>query len=301
MIIEQITARSPARHDHASSHIPAALPRQDKTGDSNAYGRTLSIVAHDLRGPLANLSLLIEDIAQCATWEGQPAIADNAAKADRILQHLTSSLSALVRRGKEGRDPLSCVLRPIDLAEVLALAVAVNQPLARRHAVDLQIDAASPCLICGDAELLFEAFDNLIGNAVRHSPDKGTVLCAITPVEDGSVSVRISDQGQGFTAADIARAFRPFTQLSAKATRPGPSSGLGLWIARLIAERHGGKLAAQNGGQGEIATQYGGGSSDRGAVLTVRLPALPANDAKPASIRRKVPERACKARDFAAV
>lgn len=291
MIIEQITARSPARHDHAPSTFSAALPHSDNLTDSNAYGRTLSIVAHDLRGPLANLSLLIEDIAQCATWEGQPAIANNAAKADRILQHLTGSLSALVRRGKQGRDPLSCVMRPVDLTEVLALAVAVNQPLARRHAVSLEIVSLSPCLICGDAELLFEAFDNLIGNAVRHSPDDGTVLCAISREDDGNVSVRISDQGQGFTAADLARAFRPFTQLSAKAARPGPSSGLGLWIARLIAERHGGKIAAQNGG----------GSSNRGAVLTVRLPTLPANDAKPASVRRKVPERASKAPDHATI
>ncbi|MEE2868583.1 MAG: hypothetical protein VYE69_25295, partial [Pseudomonadota bacterium] len=60
MIIEQITARSPARHNHAPSTFPAALTHSDNLTDSNAYGRTLSIVAHDLRGPLANLSLLIE-------------------------------------------------------------------------------------------------------------------------------------------------------------------------------------------------------------------------------------------------
>ncbi|MGX1496143.1 two-component system sensor histidine kinase SenX3 [Labrenzia sp. MBR-25] len=298
MIIEQITARSPASHEFATSPRAAArnLPARTTGGtagvatDSNAYGRTLSIVAHDLRGPLANLSLLIEDIAQYAMWEGQPAIAENAAKADRILEHLTASLSALVRRGREGRDPLSCVLRPVDLAQVLSLAATVNQPLARRHAVNLEIEPLSPCLICGDAELLFEAFDNLIGNAVRHSPENGTVLCAVAHDEDGNVTVRISDQGQGFTAADLARAFRPFTQLSAKAARPGPSSGLGLWIARLIAERHGGRISAQNGGAGK----------DTGAVLTVRLPALPANDAKPASIRRTIPERAGKAQDLAA-
>jgi signal transduction histidine kinase len=295
MFIEQITARSPATHDFATAPRPAVrtLPDRaaDKSADNNAYGRTLSIVAHDLRGPLANLSLLIEDIAQCATWEGQPAIAENAAKADRILDHLTASLSALVRRGSEGRDPLSCVLRPVDLAEVLSLAASVNQPLARRHAVTLEIASLSPCLICGDAELLFEALDNLIGNAVRHSPENGTVLCAIAADEDGTVTIRISDQGLGFTAADLARAFRPFTRLSAKATRPGPSSGLGLWIARLIAERHGGRISARNGGDGH----------NTGAVLTVRLPALPANDAKPASIRRKLPGRAAKAQDLAAL
>jgi two-component system sensor histidine kinase SenX3 len=259
MIIEQNRSAGPAGsipltkwpHDRDRRH---GAGRQ---ADGGAYANTLSIVAHDLRGPLANISILIEDIERQAKAAGHAGIAGKAARADGIAGQLTRMLSALLRRARDGRDPLSLTPAPVNLVDVLELAVAVNQPLARRKSVGFRCHAIEPSTVFADAELMFEAFDNLIGNAVRHAPAGSTIDCDMEPAGASGLQVRISDEGPGFLAADLLRAFRPFSRPAASAEG---SSGLGLWITRLIAERHGGRVTARN--------RPGG----TGAELTIWLP-----------------------------
>jgi signal transduction histidine kinase len=227
----------------------------------DAFGNALSIVAHDLKGPLANLALLLEDISRRAEDRGEQLIACKAGNADRIIGQMSRMLSAVLARARDGRDPLSGTMTTVNLVEVLQLAFAVNQPAARRKSITYRCLAIDPVLVRGDAELLFEAFDNLIGNAVRHSPEGGTITCEISPANEDFIQVRIGDNGPGFSAADLLRVFRPFVSLAAKSTGRQGSNGLGLWITRLIAERHGGDISASN--------RPGRG----GAVMTLRLPA----------------------------
>jgi signal transduction histidine kinase len=233
-------------------HSPAA---------PDAFGNALSIVVHDLKGPLANLALLVEDISRSAGDRDERRIARKAESADRIIDQMSRMLSAVLERARNGRDPLSATMTAVNLVEVLQLAFAVNQPAARQKSISFRCLAIDPVLVHGDAELLFEAFDNLIGNAVRHSPEGGTITCETGPAHDECVEVRIGDDGPGFQASDLLRAFRPFVGLSAKSTPHQGSSGLGLWITRLIAERHGGQISAHN--------RTDGG----GAEMTLRLPA----------------------------
>ncbi|MBN9671984.1 sensor histidine kinase [Roseibium aggregatum] len=242
--------------------------------DRDAFSSALSIVAHDLRGPLANLALLIEDIERSAQDERSPAIAGKATRADRIVQQMSGMLSAILKRARDNRDPLSCDPAPVNLVDILELAVTVNQPLARQRSVRFCCHAIDPVPCSADAELLYEVFDNLIGNAVKHTRPDTTVICETGPADDGGTYVRISDEGPGFTAADLMRAFRPFTRLSSKAGSEGHSSGLGLWIARLIAERHGGRIEAKNR------------KDTAGAELTLWLPPTRPGDTKPATARK---------------
>jgi len=243
--------------EHLEPDEPAPQAR-----DEDAFRNALSIVAHDLKGPLANLSLIVEDISRNATAGSRERIGRNAGKADLIIGQLSRMLSALLVRARDGRDPLSCDRAPVNLVEVLELAFAVNQPHARRKSIRFRCHAFDQVIVRGDQELLFEAFDNLIGNAVRHTEEGGTITCETGPALDGRMFVTICDEGPGFRASDLLRAFRPFTNLSAKAKNGERSSGLGLWITRLIAERHGGQIEARN-------------RPDRsGAQLTLWLPAV---------------------------
>lgn len=229
--------------------------------DADAFHNALSIVAHDLKGPLANLSLIVEDISRNAPEGSRERIERNAERADLIIGQLSNMLSALLVRARDGRDPLSCEPAPVNLVEVLELAFAVNQPNARQKSIRFRCHAFDDVTVLGDQELLFEAFDNLIGNAVKHTREGGMITCETGPAEGGRIAVRISDEGPGFRASDLLRAFRPFTRLSAKAKNGERSDGLGLWITRLIAERHGGRIEARN-------------RQDRaGAELTLWLPA----------------------------
>lgn len=259
---------------HASSQggIPAMLPLhpaldgpERRTGEGDAYSNALSIVAHDLRGPLANLGLLVEEIARSAADGRRAHIARKAERADRIIDRMAQMLSAVLERARNGRDPLSGKMAAVNLAEVLNQAFAINEPAAQRKSIAFRCLAIEPLIVMGDPELLMEAFDNLIGNAVRHSPEGGTITCEICPADGDGIQVRIGDEGPGFSAQDLQQAFRPFG--SSRTARPGSSkgsSGLGLWIARLIAERHGGTISIRNRTNGT------------GALLSVCLPALPA-------------------------
>ncbi|TLP46073.1 HAMP domain-containing histidine kinase [Cohaesibacter sp. CAU 1516] len=238
---------------------PPKTDALNETSDPSAYANALSIVTHDLKGPLANLSLLIESIEDSA--EAGSRTARNAAKADVIISQLSKMLSAVLERAREGRDPLSCRQDRVNLIDVLELAMSVNQPRARQRGITFESCALTPVTVSGDQDLLFEAIDNLIGNAVRHSFSNSKIKCEVGIEEDGTAYLRVDDEGPGFQEGDLHRAFRPFTRLSARARNGEESSGLGLWITRLIAERHGGRVEASNRPTGQ------------GASMTLWIPA----------------------------
>ncbi len=248
--------------DFPEPEYPDADEPETEVRDTDAFQNALSIVAHDLKGPLANLSLIVEDISRNAPDGSRERIERNADKADLIIGQLSRMLSALLVRARDGRDPLSCERAPVNLVEVLELALSVNQPYARQKSIRFRCRAFDDVTVLGDQELLFEAFDNLIGNAVKHTKEGGTITCETGPAEDGRLYVSICDEGPGFRASDLLRAFRPFTRLSAKAKSGARSNGLGLWITRLIAERHGGRVEARNR------------QDNAGAELTLWLPAV---------------------------
>jgi len=263
MHTDQITPQGAGPAEIAA--LLATEPLLHKQGreasDAGAFGNALSIVAHDLKGPLGNLALLVEDISRNAEENGEKRIARKAENADRIISRMSGLLSAVLERARDSRDPLSGTMATVNLVEVLQLAFTVNQPAARRKSITFHCLAMDPVLARGDEELLFEAFDNLIGNAVRHAPEGGRITCETGLADDGCIVVRIGDDGPGFEAADLLRAFRPFMGLGRKPVGGNLSSGLGLWITRLIAERHGGQISARNR------------SANGGAILTLRLPA----------------------------
>jgi two-component system OmpR family sensor kinase len=108
----------------------------------------------------------------------------------------------------------------------------------------------------GDGERLRQVVGNLIENAVKYSPTGGTVEVRVGAV-DGTHTVSVSDEGPGIAAADQELIFEKFGRVAGEDAKPG--TGLGLYIARSIAEAHGGTL--------DVASAPG-----QGATFTLRLP-----------------------------
>lgn len=222
----------------------------------------LAVVAHDLRGPLANLRLLIEGIESEIGWEptaAQHRIAARTRKAGLLIDRLDGLLQGVLQRVSRDGDPLSVSAETVDLTTLVEQTAALNAPAAERRKVRLHCLLMDPVGMSGDARLLGQAIDNLLANAIRHTPVGGLVLCELGLV-DGEAVLRIADQGPGLTEQDLRRMFRPFTRLSAVADDGAPSHGVGLYLVRLIAERHGGRIEAGNRERGP------------GAVFTLRLP-----------------------------
>ncbi len=221
----------------------------------------LEIVAHDMRGPLASLAMLVEGMTTDSRSGNHDRVAKGANSAEKVIQQLDELLGAILERARTGGDPLSFIPIQVDLADVVEQAAALNRPFAESRCVRVHSYCVEPLHVVGDKQLLFEAIHNLISNAVKFTEPGSLVICEAGPAQDGGIIVRISDNGPGLTNADRARAFRPFTRLSARPDTGTPSTGLGLWITRLIAKRHNGRVEAANRPDGE------------GAIFSLHLPA----------------------------
>jgi two-component system, OmpR family, sensor histidine kinase SenX3 len=199
----------------------------------------LTIIAHDLRGPLANLAVLIELIETYVQMQATDRIKTSTRKAQAMIEALDGMLNGFLARVRDTGDPLSFQPALVDLSEVMRRAADLNRPVAERREITIDCPGARPFPVTGDNRLLMEAVGNLVGNAVKHAPHGSTVTCSAERTSR-SVIIAVADEGQGLSELDLKRAFRPFSTLSAGYKSKTASWGLGLWIVRLISERHGG-------------------------------------------------------------
>lgn len=205
---------------------------------------TLAVIAHDLRGPLANLALLVERIAMDIEASALDRAKASTQHAEELIETLSGMLAGYLERARSSGDPLQIRPVPVDLGDVVRRVCALNRPIAERSRVRLVVetDHAVP-RVCGDKRLLIEAVDNLLSNALRHSPAGSVVTCRIAHRESRAV-ISIADQGPGLSESDAARLFRPFTRLRSPSAKSG-AAGLGLWIVKMIAERHQGRVSVR--------------------------------------------------------
>jgi signal transduction histidine kinase len=117
-------------------------------------------------------------------------------------------------------------------------------PGAEALAITLDSEAELPA-IAGDRRRLQRVFVNLLGNAVKFTPPGGRIAVTVRAAADGGAVVTVADTGVGIAAADRERVLEPFVRGDGAAERAGAGQsgiGLGLAIARMLTERHGGRL-----------------------------------------------------------
>jgi signal transduction histidine kinase len=156
-------------------------------------------------------------------------------------------------------------LRPLELGPLLGQLVLAMQPQASEAGVELVARfGLSSALVLGHADMLKQAFGNLIDNALKHTPRGGTITVSLLPASNG-VEVLVSDTGEGIPPADLQRVMERFYQVD-KARSPGHerSLGLGLAIAREIIETHHGHIRIES-------------AEGKGTTVAVSLPTTPGN------------------------
>ena len=204
-----------------------------------AQRRFVADASHELRSPLSNLRGTIEVALRHprSAADYQETLGVALAEIER-LGRLVQGLLTLSRAGA-GRLVLE--RHPIDLADVAARAVAVHTARATMRDVRLRLDAGAPVTVDGDADRLREVVDNLLDNALRVAPSGSSVRVSVSR-ENGRSVLEVEDTGPGLTEEDRAHAFEPFARGSAAR---GDGAGLGLAIARAVAEAHGGTLGVR--------------------------------------------------------
>jgi signal transduction histidine kinase len=218
--------------------------------------RLVADASHELRTPLAVLRTELELAARPgrSVEELRRAI-DNAHVEAARLSRLADDL-LLLARSEEG----SPIVLPEqhDVATVLDRAVAAIDTRAAQAAVGLSTSYRRPLSGRGDPRRLRQAVDNLLDNALRYTPPAGTIVLAAEH-HDGTVDIRVADNGPGFPAEFLAHAFTAFHRADPAHHRHSGGAGLGLAIARTIAVAHGGEATAANLPEG-------------GAVVTLTIP-----------------------------
>jgi signal transduction histidine kinase len=118
--------------------------------------------------------------------------------------------------------------------------------------VDLDLN---PCQIVADAHRIEQILTNLLDNAVKYSPQGGELRVRLGPSDDG-VLLQVHDDGIGLAAESVDAVFEPFGRAPNAARRHIPGMGLGLYICREIAQRHGGRIWAESSGEDRGTTFY---------------------------------------------
>jgi signal transduction histidine kinase len=210
----------------------------------------LQIAAHDLKNPL-QVVLGHAEMAEASIREGRPTgefVGHIHQAAERMLGILTRLLDA------SAMDAGKLVLRPqhIDLADVARHVVETNGPAAQRKRQDLDLVVDGELPVFADADRLVEVVENLVGNAIKYSPLSAKIVVTARRA-DGRAMVEVKDAGPGLSQDDKRRMFGRFQRLSATPTGGEPATGLGLSIAKQLAELMGGDVFAESAGPGQGA------------------------------------------------
>jgi len=212
----------------------------------------IASLSHELRTPLTALlgwSRLIEQSSNADPKEYAALVARNADELSEIVTTLTD-----VNRLTTGRLKLS--RSTIELDELLKEVAASLADAADAKEIGLEL-ALKPIKLPGDADRLQTLFANVLGNAVKFTPKQGRISVELEE-EDGQVVARIRDNGRGIDPEFLPKMFELFSRQNSE-TRNG-DRGLGLVVAKRIAELHGGTIHIESAGEG------------KGTEATIRLP-----------------------------
>jgi signal transduction histidine kinase len=235
-----------------SAELAAARTRFESLADLRE--QFISMLAHDVRGALQGIVLNIE-VMQCgdatATGPWRDALARIQRSATRVVELVEKVLEAA--RTETGRITLD--MRPVSLGAVARDVLEVYAPIADRVGVGLAlVDRLGDAVVAADRVRLGQIVGNLLENAIRHSPARGTVTVELSATAR-AVHLAVRDQGPGIPIALRERVFERFAQGAGSSG----SLGLGLHVAHELVKLHAGRIFIED-------------VAPHGAALIVELP-----------------------------
>jgi len=208
-------------------------------------------IAHDLRSPLAVVHAQLERGLESSDNEELRAVTRQA------LAHIDKAMltiAALLRLADVEYGPKSSKFQTIDLSAICTDLFEFFEPLATSKSIAMTLETKSPVQILGDGDLMREAVSNLIGNAIKFTPENGRVGVSVTQ-ENGRPVIRVHDNGIGVEPGERDKIFQRFYRTASGHRVPG--SGLGLSIAAAIANLHDFELRFDDNNPGAVFEMVG--------------------------------------------
>jgi signal transduction histidine kinase len=226
----------------------------------------VATVSHELRTPLTSIIGYLELLGS-----GEPLGAEDARFVEIVrrnaarLQRMVEELLFLSRVDVGG---LELDLEEVDVVEVARAALGSADPAAAAKRLVLEFDGPETLRARADGNRLGQVFDNLISNAIKFTPERGSVKVTLGS-EDGTIVASVCDTGCGIPQAEQSRLFERFFRSTA--TRDLPGTGLGLTIVRAIVQGHGGSITCDS-------------TAGEGTTFTFTLPLRSAAPPEPAPV-----------------
>jgi len=201
-----------------------------------------SVVSHELRNPLTAIAghtdLLLERDDLPHDVQRQLAVIDNASQ--RMQRLITSALDGIGGRAPEAER--------VDLREIVSASIVAFSPAASTAQVILTMDLQIGQHVTGDAFELRQAFDNILGNAIKYTTHGGSVHVTLRSSADGTdeITLSVTDSGIGMSEQDRLRMFERGYRANAARTAGIPGSGIGMALVADIVARHGGRLGVES-------------------------------------------------------
>ncbi|WP_448632079.1 MULTISPECIES: ATP-binding protein [Pseudomonas fluorescens group] len=210
-----------------------------------ARDELVAVVSHDLRSPMTVISMLCGMMQKAFSSDGSHS-SKRISSAIDTMQQATSRMNALLEdlldTSKIDAGRYTINPQPIAVSQIFEDAFSLLSPLAIAKAIDMSFQAEPDLKINADPERLFQVLSNLIGNAIKFTPQKGRVgISAMSVGNEIVFSVR--DTGEGITAEQLPHVFDRYWTI--KEGNPN-GTGLGLYISKGIVQAHGGKLHAES-------------------------------------------------------
>ncbi|HMC16511.1 MAG TPA: PAS domain-containing sensor histidine kinase [Albitalea sp.] len=211
----------------------------------------LALLTHELRSPLAPIA---NAAALMRHLEGDtPELTGLRQIIERQLEQLRCLLADVVDVTRIRQAKIGLNKRSVAIGEVVRAAVEANsaQLESRRHRLRTELPE-TPLWVDADFERLAQALGHVISNAARFTPDPGIIVVALT-CDGEQLKLSVKDTGQGISPEFLPHVFDPFEQEDQTLTRRQSGLGVGLTIARRLAQLHGGDLQAFSDGPGHGA------------------------------------------------
>lgn len=248
--------------DANQSLVMASLNAQDMQAKAEAANHRqeefLSMLAHELRNPLAPISLAVELLESIA--EAHPLLPKIHGIIGRQLNHLTRLVDDLVDASRVNSGKITLQKRALLLSDIIDSAIETSQPFIDKRNQHLTLDLpAESVVIDGDLVRLAQVFSNLLINATKFTPEHGHIAVSARMLPN-AVAVSVTDDGVGIAQEIQPFIFDLFTQGPRSLDRSQGGLGIGLSLVRTIAEMHGGAANVESAGAG------------LGSKFTVQLP-----------------------------
>lgn len=226
----------------------------------------LSIVSHELKTPLTPLKALAQLLRlrlRRHREDGRALDLDsldaNLKTIERQVDRMSGLVNDLLEVSRAGQGRFELQPQEFDLVPLVREIVDRHGEVAAeegRH--QFLVEAPEGLVITGDSMRIEQALTNLVGNAVKYSPGGGPIRVSVAQ-QNGTARVSVRDEGIGIDPAEIGALGKPFARGSSRA-RTFSGMGIGLYLARLVAERHGGSVTLRSEGE------------DKGTTATLELP-----------------------------